>query len=224
VPFRRDCQPSFLKRALLAALLALLAGSCNSAKNSSVNTTSPDEKSTAAAGDRIDMNCMSDRIARPPEAFHYSFKSTVGGPVDKEAEITPHSMDITIQNQCGSHQYHGVRSDEDSWNRTVLNLSGNGITVMTARVDSIKSTSSVTRAGTAPVNGYQTTKYSIDTMSANSSDLQAYEAFFGSGSYEKGTIWVTADGCPVKLVLDEGRKQASSGVEKVHFEMDMVKR
>jgi hypothetical protein len=213
-------QPSFMSRALLAAALALLAGGCNSR----ANTTSADDKSTAAAGGRIDMNCVGNHVTSPPEAFHYSFKSTVGGSVDKEAEITPQSMDITIQTQFGSHKYHGVRSDEDSWNSAVLNLSGNGFTAMSARIDAIKSKSSVVSAGAEPMNGYQTTKYSIDTTTTNSSDLRAYEGFFGTGSYEKGTIWVTADGCPVRLILDEATKQTNGSVDKNHFEIDMIKR
>jgi hypothetical protein len=149
----------------------------------------------------------------------------VGGPVDKEADITPQSMEVTIQNQSGSHKYHGVRSDEASWNNAVLSLSGSGFTVMSARIDSVKNKSSVARAaGAEPMNGYQTTKYSIDTTNASSSELRAYEAFFGWGSYDKGTIWVTADGCPVKLILDEATKQANGSVDKLHYEMDMIKR
>jgi hypothetical protein len=219
--FCANYQLPILRRTLLAAAaLALLAGGCNS----SANSTSSDEKSTTAAGARIDMNCVGNHVTSPPGAFHYSFKSSVGGSVDKEAEITPQSMDITIQNQFGSHKYHGVRSDEDSWNSAVLNLSGNGFTAMSARIDSIKSKSSVVRAGAEPMNGYQTTKYSIDTTATNSSDLRAYEAFFGSGSYEKGTIWVTADGCPVKLILDEATKQTNGSVDKNHFEINMIKR
>jgi hypothetical protein len=170
------------------------------------------------------MNCVGNHIESPPEAFHYSYKSTVGGSVGKEAEITPQSMDVTIQDKYGSHKYRGVRSDEASWNSAVLNLSGSGVTAMSARIDSIKDKSAVVHAGAEPRNGYQTTKYSIDTTNASSSDLRTYEAFFGSGSYEKGTIWITADGCPVKLILDEATKQANGSVDKDHFEIDMIKR
>ena len=56
----------------------------------------------------------------------------------KEAEITPQTMDVTIQDKYGSHKYRGVRSDEASWNSAVLNLSGSGFTAMSARIDSIK--------------------------------------------------------------------------------------
>lgn len=214
-------QSPFLRRALLAAAaLALLAGGCNS----SADSTSSGAKSTTGAGGRIDINCVGNHIESPPEAFHYSFKSTAGGSVDKEAEITPQSMDITIQDKAGRHKYHGVRSDEPSWNSAVLNLSGSGFTAMSARIDSIKDKSAVVRAGAEPMNGYQTTKYSIDTTHANSSDLRAYEAFFGSGSYEKGTIWVTADGCLVKLTLDEARKQANGSVDQLHYEIAMIKK
>ena len=219
--FCANYQPPFWRQTLLAAAaLALLAGGCNS----SANSTSAGEKSTTAAGGGIDVNCVGNHIESPPEAFHYSFKSSVGGSVDKEAEITPQSMNVTIQDKSGAHKYHGVRSDEASWNNAVLSLSGSGFTVMSARVDSIKNKSAVVRAGTEPMNGYQTTKYSIDTTHANSSELRAYEAFFGSGSYDKGTIWVTADGCPVKLILDEATRQADGHVDQLHYELDMIKR
>jgi len=197
-----------------------MSGGCNS----SANSISSGGESTTRAGGRIDINCVGNHIASPPEAFHYSYKSTVEGSVDKEAEITPQSMDVTIQDKSGSHKYHGVRSDEASWNSAVLNLSGSGFTAMSARIDSIKNKSAVVHAGAEPMNGYQTTKYSIDTTKANSSELRAYEAFFGSGSYEKGAIWITADGCPVKLILDEATKQANGSVDKDHFEIDMIKR
>ena len=219
--FCANYQPPFLRRTLFAAAaLALMSGGCNS----SANSTSSGEESTTRAGGRIDINCVGNRIESPPEAFHYSYKSTVGGSVHKEAEITPQSMDVTIQDKSGSHKYRGVRSDEASWNSVVLNLSGSGFTAMSARIDSIKDKSAVVPAGAEPMNGYQTTKYSIDTTNASSSDLRTYEAFFGSGSYEKGTIWITADGCPVKLILDEATKQANGSVGKDHFEIDMIKR
>ena len=215
--FCTNYQPPFLRRALLAAAaLALLAGGCNS----SANSTSSGGESTTGAGGRIDINCVGNHVQSPPEAFHYSYKSTVGGSVDKEADITPQGMEVTIQDKSGSHKYHGVRSDEASWNNAVLALSGNGFTVMSARIDSVKNKSSVVRAaGAEPMNGYQTTKYSIDTTNANSSELRTYEAFFGSGSYDKGAIWITADGCPVKLILDEATKQANGSVDKLHMRL-----
>src|SRR5215472_8010301 len=219
--FRANCQASFSRRILLAAAaLALLPGGCNSSANSTVSGG----ESTTTAGSRIDINCVGNHVASPPEAFHYSYKSTVGGSVGKEAEITPQTMDVTIQDKYGSHKYRGVRSDEASWNSAVLNLSGSGFTAMSARIDSIKDKSAVAHAGAEPRNGYQTTKYSIDTTNASSSDLRTCEAFFGSGSYEKGAIWITADGCPVKLILDEATKQANGSVDKDHFEIDMIKR
>lgn len=220
--FCANYQPRLLRRPLLAAAaLALLAAGCTSSTNTS--STGAGERSTAE-GSQIDVNCVGNRVESPPEAFHYSFKSSVGGAVDKEAEITPQSMDVAIQDKSGAHKYHGVRSDEASWNNAVLSLSGSGFTAMAARIDSIKNKSAVARAGAEPMNGYQTTKYSIDTTHANSTELRAYEVFFGSGSYDKGTIWVTADGCPVKLILDEATKQADSRVDNLHYELDMIKR
>ena len=117
-----------------------------------------------------------------------------------------------------------LKRDTERWSRALVDLSGSGFTVMSARVDFIKKTSSVTSAGTEAVNGYQTTKYAIDTTAANSSDKRTFETMFGSGSYEKGTIWTTQEGCPVKLILAEARKQSSGNVDNFHFELAMVKK
>ena len=56
--------------------------------------------------------------------------------------------------------------------------------------------------GAEKVNGYDTTKYSVDTSRADTAEQGLYRATLGSGGFEKGTWWVTADGCPVKLSLD----------------------
>jgi hypothetical protein len=76
---------------------------------------------------------------------------------------------------------------------------------------------------TEKINGYDTTKYSIDTTAANTLDKQTYAAMFGSSSYEKGTIRATDEGCPVQLVLDEA-SQRSSSVDTAHFEIAMVRK
>ncbi len=202
-------------------VLALLTCGCTS----NARSTSTDEKPAAESGSQIDINCIGNRLENPPEAFHYSYKSNDGqNSVDKEAEITPQNMDITIQDNSGPHKYHGTHSDEGSWSRALVDLSGSGFTVMSARVDFIKNTSSVTSAGTEAINGYQTTKYSIDTTAANSSDKQTFETMFGSGSYEKGTIWTTPEGCPVKLILSEARKQSNGNIDNFHFELAMLKK
>jgi hypothetical protein len=78
--------------------------------------------------------CIGDRINNPPESFHYSYVYTdASNSVDKEADITAQAMDIMIKDKSGSHSYHGTRSDETSWDRVVLDLSGLNITTMSAR-------------------------------------------------------------------------------------------
>jgi len=206
----------------LLALLLIGAGCKSSAKG-----TSLDEKpsGTLNAGNaNINMNCLGDRLENPPEAFHYSYKWQSGtDSVDKEADVTPQSMEITINDKTGAHSFHGIRSDDTSWNRAILDLSGSGMTAMNARVAFIKDNSAITRVDAEKVNGYDATKYSIDTTAANASDKQTYAAMFGSSSYEKGTIWATEDGCPVQLILDEA-SQRSNSVDAAHFEIAMVRK
>jgi hypothetical protein len=183
----------------LIALALLIAPACKSGPSSG----SGREGGVAAsdgAGTHIDVMCMGDRIDNPPGPFHYSYKYTDwSGSADKEADITPQAIDITIQDKSGSHSYHGVRSDEASWNSAILDLSGLNLTGMSAR-------------------------NAIDTMIASMTDKQTFETLFGKGSFEKGTVWIPADGCAVKLVLDEGLQQTDGSVKKAHYETSMIKK
>jgi len=208
---------------VVAASSLLFVGGCNSR----VKSTGADEKSTTSGGasQTIDMNCMGDRLDNPPEAFHYSYKTTGSqNDVAKEADVTPQTMDITIRDKSGSHTYHGERSKESSWNGAVLDLSGSGLTTMIARLGFIKDTSALLRAGAEQTNGYGTTKYFIDTAGASASDTKRFATLFGSGSYDKGAMWVSAEGCPVKVVLDEATQQADGSVTKVHYELNFIKK
>ncbi len=224
--------PRFSGSLLLALVaLALLAASgCSSHAKS--NDTSPGSAAggeTAAtadnAGTHVDVMCIGDRINNPPEAFHYSFRYTdTSAAVGEEADITPQAMDITIKDKSGSHSYHGVRADETSWGQAVLDLSSLKVTVMSSRLDQLNGTSALTPQGPEAINGYQTVKYAIDTTRASASDQKKYEALFGKGSFEKGTVWVPADGCAVKLLLDEGSAQPDGGVGQAHYEIARMRK
>jgi hypothetical protein len=202
----------------------ITASGCNSSPASS---GSRDAGATAASnhdGSQIDVMCIGDRINNPPESFHYSYVYTdASRSVDKEADITPQAIASTIKDKSGSHSYHGARSDETSWERAVLDLSGLNITAMSSRLNSLNGTSAVVNQGADGLNNYGATKYSIDTTSANSSDKRKFEMLFGGGSFEKGTIWMGGDGCAVKLALDEGIWQEDGGVNKAHYEMARIK-
>jgi hypothetical protein len=167
---------------------------------------------------------MGDRINNPPEAFHYAYKYTdAAGTLNENADITPQAMDITIRDAAGSHSYHGLRSDEASWNGAVLDLSSLTFTAMSARLNSLEG-SGIKPQGTETVNGYRATRYAIDTTQASASDQQQFETLFGKGSFDKGTVWIAADECAAKLLLDEGLWQQDGSIKKTHYEISRSKK
>jgi hypothetical protein len=209
----------------LISFAVITASSCNSSPASSGAREAGAAAASNNAGTHIDVMCVGERINNPPESFHYSYVYTdASSSVDKEADITDQDMTITIKDKSGSHSYHGARSDETSWDRAVLDLSGLNITAMSSRLNSLNGTSAIVSRGADAVNNYSTTKYTIDTTSANSSDKRKFDVLFGGGSFEKGTIWMGADGCAVKLALDEGIWRENGDVNKVHYEMARIKK
>jgi hypothetical protein len=191
-------------------------------------TSSSISKNAAPAangsGSHIDVSCIGDRIDNPPESFHYSYRyADMSGSAQKDADITPQVMDITIKDKSGSHSFHGVHSNEASWNSAVVDLSNLNITAVSSRLDSLNNTSAIVRQGSEPINGYDTTKYSIDTANASSSDRQRFGTLFGQGSFEKGTAWVPVDGCIAKIVLDEA-VQINGSLKNAHYEIERIKK
>ncbi|HEY6182232.1 MAG TPA: hypothetical protein VIW67_08300 [Terriglobales bacterium] len=191
-------------------------------------TSSSEPKSGEAAangpGGHVDIMCIGDRINNPPESFHYSYKySDASDSTQKDADITPQVMDITIKDKSGSHSFHGVHSNEASWSSAVVDLSNFNMTAMSSRLNSIDNTSAIVRQTQESMNGYDTSRYSIDTANANSSDRRKFETLFGTGSFEKGAAWVPADGCAVKLILDEA-VQINGSLKNAHYEIERIKK
>jgi hypothetical protein len=230
--FGADCKAAFLRHALVAAVgLALLAacGCKSGAKSNGAEQSSSDQNGGAAApdsaGTQIDTNCIGDRIQNPPEAFHYTFKKVDGPNVhDEEADITPQTIDGTVKNNNGApFTFHILRSDKTNWDGALLNLSG-AVGMLTASASIISNSSAMVREGTGKVNGYDATTYSIDTARGNADEKGGYELLLGQGGSAKGTTSVTAQGCPVKLLLDEEVHQLNGSVDKVHLEMAMIRK
>lgn len=217
-----------------AILVVMIATGCNGKSGSS--RTAIDQKSGTAAGRNataaqansdpgIDLQCVMERIQKPPEAFHYSYQKVSSNPVHQEADITPQTIDgfrVDIDGQ--QHPLHGERSDPQGWQGAWTGLMG--ISGMSSAVAIVNHNSAMKREGDGDqVNGYKTIHYSLDTARFNPTELQILQPTMGPGGFEKGDAWVTSEGCPVKLVLDDQmHKNDGSLLEKIHYEEAMVKK
>lgn len=176
----------------------------------------------------INLNCLYDRLQDPPEAFHYVYRknATDGSKVDQEGDFTPQTIDGFRLQPDGSQQpIHAVRSDQQSWQTALAGLTG--ISGMSGTVSTVNHNSAMQRESDGgQVNGYQTIHYSIDTARWDATTRQMLgNSALGPGGSDKGDAWVTADGCPVKLILDdEMHKKDGSLLEKLHYEVAMVKK
>jgi len=88
----------------------------------------------------------------------------------------------------------------------------------------VHGTSAVVKEGTENKNGYDAVKYSIDTGLGNATEQGLFKSVLGAGGFEKGTVWVTSEGCPVQIVLDEELHAKDGGpLSKAHYEESMMK-
>lgn len=224
----------------VAGAILVSALGCNSQPASKLLAEKKAERASAAGGQNrpgesqastdpgIDLNCVYDRLQNPPESFHYVYKKTVsdGSKVDQEADVTSQAIDGFRAQLDGSQQpIHAIRSDSQSWQSALAGLTG--ISGMASTVSTFNHNSAMQRESDGgQVNGYQTIHYSIDTARWDATTRQMLGNFaLGPGGFDKGDAWVMADGCPVKLALDEEmHKKDGSLLESIHYEETMVKK
>ncbi len=209
----------------IAVLLALISLSgCNSAPSKTATPTPESAHKSVAtpknsAGPEIDLNCVITHIQNPPESFHYVFKAESANSWEEEGDVTPQWIDGSFSNNSlpTPQQFHGAPREASS------NLMAIGR--MASLFAIVRNTSAVVNEGPERVNGYDSVRYSIDTARGNASEQGLYKSVLGPGGFEKGTVWATSQGCPVKLALDEElHAKDGSLLGKTHYEEDMVKK
>jgi len=213
-----------------AVAIALMSLACTSKPSKSSAEKRANRSSSGQASDDpgINLNCVYDRLQNPPESFHYIYKknSSDGSTVDQEADVTAQTIDGFRGQPDGSQQpIHALRSDPQSWQSALAGLTG--ISGMSGTVSTFNHNSAMQRESDGgQVNGYQTIHYSIDTARWDATTRQMLGSFtLGPGGFDKGDAWVMADGCPVKLVLDdEMHNKDGSLLDKVHYEESMAKK
>jgi hypothetical protein len=228
-PALRPVYAAFTVAAITTILVSLLA--CNSkprSKLSAEKTANHSASGKANDDPGINLNCVYDRLQNPPEPFHYVYKkmASEGPKVDQEADVTPQAIDGFRAQADGSQQpIHAMRSDSQGWQSALAGLTG--ISGMSSTVSTFNHNSAMQRESDGgQINGYQTIHYSIDTARWDATTRQMLGGFtLGPGGFDKGDVWVTADGCPVKIVLDdEMHKKDGSLLERVHYEESMAKK
>jgi hypothetical protein len=217
-----------LRRTAVGAPLVIVIATlgCDSRTSRTEHGTARAEQRTGEPG--ITLNCVVDRLNNPPESFHYVYKKITSDrtDVDQEADVTPQTIDGFRRQSDGSQQpIHAVRSDAQSWQSAIAGLTG--ISGMSSTVSTFNHSSAVQRESDGGMlNGYQTIHYSIDTARWDETTRRMLGSFtLGPGGFDKGDVWVTADGCPVKLVLDEEmHKKDGSLLERLHYEEAISKK
>lgn len=196
---------------------------CKSAPSKPVNPASGTAQTVAAAtnsaGPDIDLNCVVRHIQSPTESFHYSFSNVSDNAWQEDAEVTPQNIDGRFMNNFlpAPQEFHGPPQQASS------NLMAIGR--MASIFSTVHMTSAVVNQGPEQKNGYDTVKYSIDTARGNSTEQKLFNSILGPGGFEKGYVWVTSQGCPVQIALDEEvHGKNASAVGKAHYEEAMTRK
>jgi hypothetical protein len=200
---------------MLASALTLTLG-CNSSPSPAPSKV---VNATSSARADIDLNCVVSHIQSPPESFHYSLKDVSDNPWQEDAEVTPQNIDGTFMSNSlpGPQAFHGPPQQVSS------NLMAIGR--MASIFSTVHGTAAVTNQGAEKKNGYDTVKLSIDTAQGSSTEQGLFKSVLGPGGFEKGNVWVTSQGCPVQISLDEEiHRNDGSLAGKAHYEEAMVKK
>ena len=208
-------------KAFLASMLAALG--CKSERAPAPAAEDHATPAAPASAVNIDLNCVMDRLQNPPEAFHYTYQKVSDNPVHEEADVTPQSIDGTFQIGADSAMpVHGVRTDGAGWQSAWSSLRGIG--GMASTVALVRNGSAIVREGAEKLNGYDAIKYSIDTARATDADKSLFQSTLGPAGFERGAIWATAQGCPVKISLDVESHSKNGNASKEHYEEAILRK
>lgn len=206
--------------------IMLLLGSivgCNSSPAKPAKDLARVARANAGAGSGsgpdIDLNCIVSHIQSPTESFHYSFSDVSDNSWQEEAEVTPQNIDGSFMNNSmpAKQEFHGPPQQVSS------NLMAIGR--MASIFSTVHTTSAVVNQGPEQKNGYGTVKYSIDTARGDSTEQRLFKTILGPGGFERGSVWVTAEGCPVQITLDEElHAKDGSPNGKAHYEEAMTRK
>jgi hypothetical protein len=211
-------------RHLLAVMLALASIlGCNSKTSKPVNAASSASKTAPAATNssnpNIDLNCVIRRIQSPPESFHYSLRDVSDNPWQEDADVTPQNIDGSFMNNSlpSPQEFHGP--PKQVWSNLMA------IGRMASLFSTVHTTAAVTNQGAEKKNGYDAVKYSIDTAHGDGTEQRLFNTIFGPGGFAKGNVWVTSEGCPVQIDLDEElHGKDGNAIGKAHYEEAMIKK
>ena len=206
---------------LISATLACNSGRPDKAKtadNSIPSGSSQPHEAVAKPTMDIDLNCVIRHIQNPPDSFHYSLRDQSSNPWQEDADVTPQSITGSFMNNSLTAPQHF----EGPPRGVSVNLMAIGR--LADHFATVHGTSAVVKEGTENKNGYDAVKYSIDTGLGNATEQGLFKSVLGAGGFEKGTVWVTSEGCPVQIVLDEElHAKDGSPLSKAHYEESMVK-
>jgi hypothetical protein len=110
----------------------------------------------------------------------------------------------------------------DPWQSALASLMG--ISGMSSTIALVRNSSSTIREDAGKMKGYEAIEYSVDTTRASGAEVGLYRSTLGPGGFEKGTVWVASQGCPVKLSLDSEMHLNNGRVDKEHYQEEMVKK
>ena len=218
--------PVKLRICLLIGVLWGTTAACNSAPSESANQTSSQAQSNAAATNNaspdVDLNCVTNHFQHPPESFHYTFKTESSNPWWEDADVTPQMIDGSFKSSFVPAPVHLHASPQEMPHQYEWGAIGR----MASTFALVRGSSAVVNEGAEKgVNGYDTVKLSIDTSRADAAERALYTTTLGPGGFEKGTVWVTSDGCPIKLLMDvESHSKDGSVLGKSHYEESMVRK
>ena len=208
-------------------VLFLLASACSSgpASKSQESSASPSQASASPAKSSTaphpTLVCYTERTRNAPAPFHLSWKLDEGNQhSDWEADITANTIDGTRTSSSGMRKFHGVRGDASSWQAAFAMFP---LSSESGLFNMLSNYHAMTPEGHESVNGYETTKYSIDTTRVGPMDAQVIHMAMGAKGYAKGTAWADETGCVVKFILDQAYQQPDGSLDIEHRDVSMTK-
>lgn len=222
------------RRAIFAGLAALLAAA--SGCKSDGGRASHDNAVGSRGETRLDANkfdpttaslCLQQMFKTSPGSFYAAFleNNSKGDESSVEADVSPSTIDYKKRDvnagQTSTSTKHLARAQMSE-----MELDFDVMGPVPWHGELVAAQEATRPTDTERINGYDTTKFAIDTANEPTGQKATFDSLMMVKDYKiVGSVWLTSDtGCLVKYTVDFEQDQKDGTVNKKHFEGNVTKR
>lgn len=215
---------------VIGAALAMNFG-CKRGGTAEANATRTDSSTSRPESEKFSPTsaslCLQRMIKNPSAPLHLSFaeSSSDSKSTSIEADVTPATIAYT-RRETSAGQTSASTKKLQTAQLSEMELDFDIMGPVPWHGELVAAQDAARSEGAENMNGYDTTKYAIDTANEPAAQKATFDSLMAARDYKiAGTAWIASDsGCLVKYAIDFEKDEKDGNAKKTHFEGNVTRK